>query len=91
MFGLVPLASRVARRLWEQTRPWIEPAPSDEKNQLGLSARFLNSLRLTWTMGLLADSVVLLRAHAWLNRLSVESLLQETLPQQRPLDLVKEQ
>ena len=90
LFGVVPLASRVARRLLEQTRPWIEPAQAYEKNQLGLSALFLNSLRLTWTMGLLADTVVLLRAHALLNRRCVESLLKELLPQQLPLDLVEE-
>ena len=92
LFGLVPLASRVARRLLEQTRPWIEPAQAYEKNQLGLSAFFLNSLRLTWTMGLLADHVVLLRAHALLSRPGPASgsLLKELLPQQLPLNLGEE-
>lgn len=90
LLGTVPLASRVARRLLEQTRPWIEPAQAYEKNQLGLSALFLNSLRLTWTMSLLADSVVLLRAHALLDRRPVVSLLKELLPQQLPLGLAEE-
>jgi hypothetical protein len=90
LFGLVPLASRVARRLLDQTRPWIEPAQSYEKNQLGLSALFLNSLRLTWTMGLLADSVVLLRAQALLSRPVTVPLLEQLLPQQLPLDLLEE-
>ena len=86
LLGTVPLASRVARRLLDQTRPWIEPAQAYEKNQLGLSALFLNSLRLTWTMSLLADSVVLLRAHALLNHRPGVSLLKDLLPQQLPLD-----
>ena len=87
MFGTVPLASPVAQRLLQQARPWIEPAQSYEKNQLGLGAMFLNSLRLAWTMGLLADSVVLLRAHAMLSRPPTSSLLREILPEQLPLDL----
>jgi hypothetical protein len=90
LFGTVPLASRVAQRLLQQVRPWIEPAQSYEKNQLGLGTMFLNSLRLTWTLGLLADTVVLLRAHALLSRRPVPSLLAELLPQQLPLDLEEE-
>ncbi len=46
--------------LLQQVRPWIEPAQSYEKNQLGLSQMFFNSLRLTWCMALLADAAVLL-------------------------------
>ena len=65
------LASRVARRLLEKVRPWIEPAQSYEKNQLGLSQLFLNNLRLTWTASLLADAVVLLRARAIENQVYV--------------------
>lgn len=90
LFGTVPLATPVAQRLLQQVRPWIEPAQSYEKNQLGLGKMFLNSLRLTWTLGLLADTVVLLRAHALLSRRPVESLLAELLPQQLPLDLEDE-
>ena len=90
LFGVVPLASRVAQRLLQQARPWIEPAQSYEKNQLGLRVMFLNSLRLTWTMGLLADSVVLLRTHALLRHPAVASPLEEMLPQQLPLDLPEE-
>lgn len=61
LLGLIPLGSRMAARLLRQVRPWIEPAQSFEKNQLGLGRMFLNSLRLTWQMSLLADSAVLLR------------------------------
>jgi hypothetical protein len=68
LFGKVPLASTVAHRLLQEVRPWIEPAQSYEKNQLGLSQRFLNSLRLTWTLCLLADAVVLLRARVLMTR-----------------------
>jgi hypothetical protein len=63
LLGMVPHASWLARHLSTKVRPWIEPAQSYEKNQLGLSSFFLNSLRLAWTMCLLADTTVLLRAH----------------------------
>ena len=66
LLGLLPLASRVAQRLLRQVRPWIEPAQSFEKNQLGLGQMFFNSLRLTGQMSLWADSAVLLRTRAWL-------------------------
>ena len=90
LFGVVPLASRVAQRLLPQVRPWIEPGQSCEKNQLGLSTLFLNSLRLTWTMGLLADCVVLLRAHAMWCHPPPASPLGELRREQLPLDLPKE-
>ena len=64
LFGQVPHNSWLARHLLEKVRPWIEPAQSFEKNQLGLSLFYLNSLHYTWVMCLLADMVVLLRAHA---------------------------
>lgn len=67
LLGLLPQASRVAQRLLRQVRPWIEPAQSFEKNQLGLGQMFFNSLRLTWQMSLWADSAVLLRTMAWLD------------------------
>jgi hypothetical protein len=67
LFGLLPLASQTAQRLLQQVRPWIEPAQSFEKNQLGLSQMFFNSLRLAWQMSLWADSAVLLRTMAWLD------------------------
>ena len=87
LFGKVPLASRVARRLLEKVRPWIEPAQSYEKNQLGLSQLFLNNLRLTWTASLLADAVVLLRARALLTHPPVHPPCYELTPSQLPLDL----
>ena len=52
LFGLLPLASRLAQRLLRQVRPGIEPAQSFEKNQLGLGQMLFNSLRLTWQMSL---------------------------------------
>src|SRR5688572_19857553 len=66
LLGLLPLCTRPAQRMLEQMRLWIEPVQSYEKNQLGLSHMFLNSLRFTWWMGLLADAVCLLRARALL-------------------------
>lgn len=87
VLGSVPVNSRVAQRLLRQVRKWIEAAQSYEKNQLGLSAMFLNSLRLAWTMGLLADTVCLLRAHALLKSPPNQSLLRGLLPQQIEMGL----
>jgi hypothetical protein len=67
LLGLLPQAAPLAHHLLEKVRPWIEPAQSYEKHQLGLRRFFLNSLHLTWIMSLLADTVVLLRAHALLS------------------------
>ena len=87
LFGLIPLASRVSGRLLRQVRPWIEPAQSFEKNQLGLGQMFFNSLRLTWQMSLWADSAVLLRTMAWLDTPTETSLLAGLQPQQLELGL----
>ena len=87
LLGRLPLASRLAQQVLQQVRPWIEPAQSFEKNQLGLSAVFLNSLRFTWVMSLLADAAVLLRARALLGRPHVRPLLTDLLPLQLPLEL----
>ncbi len=87
LLGLLPLASQTAQQLLKQARPWIEPAQSYEKNQLGLKQMFLNSLRLAWTMGLLADAVVLLRAHLLLNHPPEKSILQDLMPRQMALNI----
>ena len=87
LLGRVPLASRLSRTLLQKVRPWIEPAQSYEKNQLGLSQMFLNSLRFTWTMCLLADAAVLLRAHALLRKPAPICLLHNLIPKQLPLQL----
>jgi len=87
LFGRIPLASGVARRLLEKVRPWIEPAQSYEKNQLGLSRFFLNSLRLTWTACLLADAIVLLRARALTTPTPSRLPCYELTPSQLSLDL----
>jgi hypothetical protein len=87
LFGLLPLASRSAQRLLQQVRPWIEPAQSYEKNQLGLGKVFLNSLRLAWVMALLADAAVLLRSRALLEQPPARALLEELLPVQLALEL----
>jgi hypothetical protein len=90
LFGLLPLASRPAQRLLQQVRPWIEPAQSFEKNQLGLAAMFFNSLRLAWQMSLWADSAVLLRTMAWLDLPAQTHWLAPLMPQQMELGLSKE-
>jgi len=86
LFGLMPLASRPVQRLLQQVRPWIEPAQSYEKNQLGLNAIFLNSLRLAWYRALLADAAVLLRIHATLHQPSQQSLLCNLMAHQKQFD-----
>ena len=85
-----PLASRVSGRLLHQVRPWIEPAQSFEKNQLGLGRMFFNSLRLTWQMSLWADSAVLLRTMAWLDTPTETSLLTGLQPHQLEFALPSE-
>jgi hypothetical protein len=86
LLGLLPLSTQPARRLLKQVRPWIEPAQSYEKNQLGLGQMFFNSLRFTWCMALLADAAVLLRAHALLHAPASErALLRELAPRQAEL------
>lgn len=87
LYGLIPLSSRVARLLLTRARPWIEATQSYEKNQLGLGQMFLNSLRLTWSVCLLADTVALLRARALLANASQPSLLRQLAPQQGLLAL----
>ena len=87
LLGRLPLASRVAQQVLRQMRPWIEPAQSFEKNQLGLGDVFLNSLRFTWLMSLLADAAVLLRARALLGRPPLRPLLAGLMPVQLPLEL----
>ena len=83
LLGLLPLNTLAAQRLLQQVRPWIEPAQSYEKNQLGLGAMFFNSLRLTWCMALLADAAVLLRAHALLHAPPFERALLHGLARQQ--------
>jgi hypothetical protein len=87
LLGLLPLNTQPAQRLLQQVRPWIEPAQSYEKNQLGLGQMFFNSLRLTWCLALLADAAVLLRIHALLRAPTTErALLCELAVQQAELD-----
>jgi hypothetical protein len=87
LFGQIPLASRVAQTLLEKVRPWIEPAQSYEKNQLGLNQMFLNSLFVTWTNSLLADAAVLLRAQALLTKPTSPEPLNNLIPHQLGLPL----
>jgi hypothetical protein len=85
LLGLLPLNTVVARRLLTQVRSWIEPCQAYEKNLLGMNGMFLNSLRLTWTMCLLADSVTLLRALALLASPKETFALEELVPEQMNL------
>src|ERR1035437_3426488 len=87
LLGRLPLASRLAQQVLQQVRPWIEPAQSFEKNQLGLGDVFVNSLRFTWTMALLADAAVLLRARALLGRPPRRLRLVDLMPSQLSLEL----
>jgi hypothetical protein len=85
--GTIPVSTPLARKLLRQSRTWIEATQSYEKNQLGLGDMFLNSLRFTAILCLLADTVSLLRAHAFLREPKSEQLLEELLPNQLHLDL----
>lgn len=90
LLGLLPLNSKAAQRLLKQCRSWIEAAQSYDKNQLGLSQFFFNSLRLTWVCSLLADSVCLLRALALLERKQNVNLLADLLPSQSSFGFASE-
>jgi len=87
LLGLLPLNTSAAKRLLKQVRSWIEPTQSYEKNLLGLNHMFLNSLRLVWTLTLLADSVALLRALALIERSEQKLSPLELLPRQIELGL----
>jgi hypothetical protein len=89
LLGLIPMKTRASQRLLQQVRPWIEPAQSYEKNQLGLSQMFLNSLRLAWSMSLLADAAVLRRARVIMETPAPEMPMFELTPGQLVLDLEK--
>jgi len=86
LLGLLPLNTIVARRLLLQVRSWVEPCQAFEKNILGLNGMFLNSLRLTWTMSLLADAAGLLRAIALMNAPQESQPLEALLPRQMSWD-----
>jgi hypothetical protein len=87
LYGMIPLSSRVAQVLLKRVRPWIEATQSYEKNQLGLGDLFLNSLRLTWSHGLLADAIAILRARAILSRPPETVLLRDLAAKQTLLPL----
>lgn len=87
LYGLIPLSSRVAQTLLKQVRPWIEASQSYEKNQLGLGTVFLNSLRIAWIYGLLADAIALLRARVALGKPPEPILLRELASKQPLLNL----
>lgn len=87
LLGLIPMNTRASQRLLQQVRPWIEPAQSYEKNQLGLGQVFLNSLRLAWSVSLLADAAVLLRGRVILETPATEMPMFELTPGQLVLDL----
>jgi hypothetical protein len=89
LLGVVPMNTVVSQRLLQQVRPWIEPAQSYEKNQLGLSQVFLNSLRLTWSMCLLADACVLLRASVLVRHPERIAVLGELAPRQLNLNFLE--
>ena len=81
----------MSRHLLQRARSWVEASQAYEKNRLGLSQMFLNSLRLTWVFGLLADTVLLLRARALLSRPPTTELLHELIPKQLRLDGLKDE
>ncbi len=88
LLGLLPLNTVVANKLLKQVRSWIEPTQAFEKNVLGVSQVFLNSLRLAWIISLWADAVALLRAQALLTAKQPSRLLQGLLPRQLNLGLM---
>jgi len=88
LYGTIPVSSRVGQQLLRQARSWIDATQSYEKNQLGLSQVFFNSLRLAWVIGLLADTVSLLRALAFTKEPSNDALLHQLASEQMELRLL---
>jgi uncharacterized membrane protein YsdA (DUF1294 family) len=64
LLGRLPLASRAARGVLYQVRPWIEPAQSFEKNQLGLSNNF-DSFAAVWVAAFSAVSFLTFGFDKW--------------------------
>lgn len=87
LHGTIPHSSSVGQQLLKQARSWIEASQSYEKNQLGLNRIFFNSLRLTWVMCLLVDTVALLRASALISKPAAPNLVAELMPKQLVLSL----
>lgn len=87
VLGTIPVNTPLAEKLLRQSRTWIEATQSYEKNQLGLAGMFMNSLHLAWIVGLLADTVMLLRAYAYLRCSSQRPLLAELMPSQLNLGI----
>ncbi len=83
---MIPLNTKAGWKLVSSCRSWIEAAQSFDKNQLGLDRLFLNSLALTWTISLLADSVTLLRCLAQLSVPPEQDLLADLFPTQSTFD-----
>jgi hypothetical protein len=84
--GMIPLNTKAGWKLVHSARSWIEAGQSFEKNQLGLDSFFLNSLALTWTISLLADSVALLRCLARLRAAPQPDPLKALQPAQSTFD-----
>jgi len=87
LLGLLPLNTQSAQQILKRVRSWIEPCQAFEKNLLGLNQQFLNSLRFTWYVSLLADAVVLLRALALLSDPSLTLSSDDVFPRQIQLNL----
>ena len=88
LYGTIPHSSRVGQQLLRQARSWIEATQSYEKNQLGLSQIFLNSLRLAWVICLMADTVALLRARALTMEPDSANWMGDLMPRQLQLTLL---
>ena len=86
LYGTIPFSSSAGQKLLRQARSWVEATQSYEKNQLGLNQFFLNSLRLTWVVCLLADTVALLRATAMITNPKDADLLAPMRPKQMHFD-----
>jgi hypothetical protein len=87
LLGLIPLNTLPAQQLLRQARSWIEPSQSFEKNLLGLNSHFLNSLRLSWCLGLIVDAAALLRTLALFQTNETRPPLHQMIPKQGRLDL----
>jgi hypothetical protein len=54
--GMIPLSSRLAKRLLSRIRPLVEAGFEADKNRFNLSGFFINSLELAQTLSYLSDA-----------------------------------
>jgi hypothetical protein len=89
--GLMPRSlGRGRRQALRSSQLWRTHLLALLPMNTGLSQMFLNSLRLTWTMSLMADAAVLLRVFALTRNPTIHLPMFELTPKQMSMDFGRE-